>query len=366
MPDHNLAQPVRYSANLEDFSLDDPQTIDGLNEAFHQVQQTVVNDSGHALRAVHAKAHGILQGELRVDEGLSDELMQGLFATPGSHRVVMRFSTNAGDVLHDSIGLPRGLAIKVFDVDGERLPDAEGRTQDFIMVNGPVFQVATPDRFLANVKLLAKTTDRAEWAKRALSFTLKGANAALTAVGLESPKLENLGGAPNVHPLGETFFGVTPFRYGEHVAKFQLVPVSEGLTRFTGRTIDTSGRPDAIREDFAADMVTTDGVWELRVQLLRDAEKQPVEDPTVEWPEDTSPFLRVGTIHAPPQDGWNPVLVREVDEGMRFSVWTGLAAHQPLGSINRARKTPYRAAADYRGQVNRCPLHEPTGERIDA
>ena len=26
---------------------------------------------------------------------------------------------------------------------------------------------------------------------------------------------------------------------------------------------------------------------------------------------------------------------------MRFSVWTGLKAHQPLGNINRARNEPY-------------------------
>ena len=363
MPDHNLAQPIPYSPALEDLSLDKAETIDTLNEAFHEVQETVVNDSGHALRAVHAKAHGVLEGELRIDEGLSDELMQGLFANATSHRVLMRFSTNAGDVLHDSIGLPRGLAIKVLDVDGERLPGAEGRTQDFIMVNGPVFQVATPDKFAANVKLLAKTTDRAEWAKRALSTVLTGTNAALTAVGLESPKLENLGGAPNVHPLGETFYGVTPFRYGQFVAKFSVVPVSPDLTRFTGQTIDTSGRPDAIREDFASDMVTTDAIWELRVQLLRDADQQPVEDPTVEWPEDVSPFLRVGTIHAVPQDGWDPARVKEIDEESRFSVWTGLAAHQPIGSINRARKVPYQVAAEYRAGVNRCPLHEPSGER---
>lgn len=366
MPDRNLAQPIPYSASLEDFTLDKPETIDTLNEAFHAVQETVFQDSGHARRAVHAKAHGIIEGELRIDEGLSDELMQGLFAQPTSHRVVMRFSTNAGDVLPDSIGLPRGCAIKVFGVDGERLPDAEGRTQDFIMVNGPVFQVATPDKFAANVKLLAKTTDRAEWAKRALSATLQGTETLLETVGIESPKLQNLGGAPNVHPLGETFYGTTPFRYGQFVAKFSLVPVSPDLTRFTKQKIDTSGRPDAIREDFAADMTTTDAVWELRVQLLRDLDKQPVEDPTVQWPEETSPFLRVGTIHAVPQDGWNPALVREVDEEMRFSVWTGLAAHQPIGSINRARKVPYQVAAAYRAQANRCPLHEPTGEPLPA
>ena len=42
---------------------------------------------------------------------------------------------------------PRGLALKIIGVDGERLPDAGGHTQDFVMVNGPVFQAKTAEKF---------------------------------------------------------------------------------------------------------------------------------------------------------------------------------------------------------------------------
>lgn len=59
------------------------------------------------------------------------------------------------------------------------------------------------------------------------------------------------------------------------------------------------------------------------------------------------------------QDSWNPKTVEAVNEEMRFSVWTGLAAHQPLGNINRARKNPYRHSADFRAKFNGCPFHEP-------
>ena len=54
-------------------------------------------------------------------------------------------------ILPDTISLPRGLALKVLDVEGERLAGAEGTTQDFIMVNGPVFQTKTADKFLGNL-----------------------------------------------------------------------------------------------------------------------------------------------------------------------------------------------------------------------
>jgi len=44
---------------------------------------------------------------------------------------------------------------------------------------------------------------------------------------------------------------------------------------------------------------------------------------------------------------------------LSFAPWHGLAAHQPLGGVNRARKAPYTFSADYRGRFNGCPMHEP-------
>lgn len=65
-------------------------------------------------------------------------------------------------------------------------------------------------------------------------------------------------------------------------------------------------------------------------------------------------------LRVPAQDSWDPVHVREIDQETRFSIETGLAAHQPLGNINRARNETYRHSADYRVRVNGCPYHEPT------
>lgn len=145
-----MRQPVPYTAAVETVQPDEGETVAGLNQAFDEILETTAKDYGHAVRAVHAKAHAVLRGTLTIDADLPSELAQGLFATPGEHEVLMRISTNAGDVLDDSVSLPRGLAIKVLDVAGERLPGAEGRTQDFIMVNGKVFQAAKANEFLAN------------------------------------------------------------------------------------------------------------------------------------------------------------------------------------------------------------------------
>ncbi|WP_342152039.1 catalase family protein [Methylorubrum sp. SB2] len=357
------AAPVRYTPDVEKIAADEGKTIEGLNETFDTILTTVAEHSGHAVRSVHAKAHGILEGTLTVEAGLPPELAQGMFATPGEHKVYMRISTNAGDILPDAISLPRGLALKVLDVPGERLPGAEGTTQNFIMVNAKVFQAPTADKFLGSLKLLAKTTDRAEGLKVAASTVLRGVNKVLTAVGIESPTIGGLGGAPNVDPLGETYYSVTPFRYGDYIAKFSVAPVAPALTALTGTEIDASGRPDAIRETVQSEMKGIDGVWEFRVQLCRDLERQPVEDPTVEWDEQEAPFVKVATIRVRAQDSWDAARVDAVDEHMRFGVWTGLAAHRPLGNINRARNEPYRHSAEFRERFNGCPIHEPGSGR---
>ena len=225
----SLSAPVRYFPAVETPKPDETQTIHGLNEQFDTILKTTAQDYGHAVRSVHAKAHGILAGTLRIETDLPPELAQGLFSRPGEHKAFLRMSTNAGDILPDAISLPRGLALKVLDVEGERLPGAEGTTQDFVMVNGTVFQAKSADEFLGNLKLLAATTDRAEGLKVAASTVLRGVGKALGAVGIESTKLQSLGGAPNVDPLGETYYSVTPFRYGAYIAKFSIAPVAPAL-----------------------------------------------------------------------------------------------------------------------------------------
>lgn len=351
--------PVRYHPDVETIQPDERETVQQLCAAFDVILERTAEDYGHAVRSVHAKAHGVLSGELTVAADLPPELAQGLFATPGTHKVLLRLSTNAGDILPDAISLPRGLAMKVFDVDGARLPGSEGNAQDFVMVNGTVFQAKTADKFLGNLKLLARTTDRMEGTKTVMSSVLRGVRGALEAVGIESAAINSLGGAPNVEPLGETYYSVTPFRYGDYIAKFSLKPVAPAMTALTGGTIHVDGREDAIREDVRSEMIGIDAEWEFRVQLCRDLERQPIEDPTVEWDEAEAPFHKVGTVRVAAQDSWDPAQVQRINEETRFAIWTGIAAHQPLGNINRARNEPYRHSADFRARVNACPYHEP-------
>lgn len=357
--------PIAYHPGLETPADDEADTIAELNRTFDTILERVADDEGHAYRAVHAKSHGLIEARLTVLDDLPPELAQGIFARPGAHDAILRVSTNPGDVLDDSVSVPRGVSLKVLDVQGDRLEGSEtDRSQDFIMVDGPVFTAKDAAAFLKNLKLLAKTTDRAQWAKKLLSTALRGVDKVLTATTGPSPTIRTMGGAPNSHPLALTYYSQTPYRYGDHVAKVQLVPVLPRMTELADHTVHTRGRPDAIREDMNDTLQSGPARWELRVQLCRDPESQPIEDSTVAWDEAAAPFQTVAVIEAAPQPGWTPARARAVDDGMRFSPWNGTQDHRPLGSINRARRQTYRHSSDFRARVNGCPVHDPASARL--
>ena len=351
--------PVRFDPSLERLAPDEDETRAALMATMRSIAETTSRDYGRAVRSVHAKSHALLEGELTVLDGLPPELAQGVFARPATYPAVLRLSTNPGDVLDDAVSAPRGLALKVIGVEGARLPGAEDAvTQDFVMANSPTFAAPDAKAFLGSLKQLAATTDKAEWAKKLLSATLRGVESTIEAVGGKSALLSTMGGSPITHPLGDTYYSQVPLRYGDFIAKIALVPTSPNLTELAGDWVNTSNRPDALREVVRETIIEQGGAWDLRVQLNTDLDKMPVEDASVKWDEEVSPYQTVGRITVAPQLSMGTDLARQVDEQTFFSPWHGLLAHQPLGSVNRARRQAYEKSADFRARFNGCPMQD--------
>ena len=343
MSDDLRYSPVAFTPNVEVRADDEAETIQGLSEQLRLIQEKTAKDYGTAVRGVHAKGHAIVKGRLEVLSGVAPALAQGLFAAPGSYDALLRFSTLPGDILDDSVSVPRGLAVKLFGVPGDRLPGSENdTTQDFILVNGPAFASPTPKAFLANLKMLAKTTDAGEGLKKGLSTVMQTVDAALETVGIQSPTIQTLGGAPNTHPLGETYYTQVPLRHGGYIAKLSIAPVSPNLTELAGSKIDTSGRPDALREDIGEVLIEQDSVWELRVQLCTDLEKMPVEDSSVVWDEKQSPYVAIARLGVPAQLGWERGLSEQQEQAVSV---------QPVARPRRSpadRRRQSRPQADLR------------------
>ncbi|MEO8927465.1 MAG: catalase family protein, partial [Caulobacteraceae bacterium] len=295
-----------------------------------------------------------------VPEGLPPVLAQGLFAKPGRHEAILRFSTSPGDLLDDRVSSLRGLAIKVFGVDGPRLTRADAaRTQDFVLVNGKAFVSPNAKAFLANLALLASTTDKAEGLKIVLSAALQGLEHLVEAAGGDSVVLRGLGGQPETNVLGESYFSLVPLRYGDHIAKVGVRPISPELMALTGVHVDLHHKPDGLREAVRSFFAGQGGEWEFVVQLSTNLEEMPVEDAHKSWPEDVSPYIPVARLTVPTQDAWNEGRQPMINDALCFSPWHGLADHQPLGSIMRVRRAVYEASARFRLTRNGCPLGEP-------
>lgn len=352
--------PLRYDPSYEHPAPDEAETQASIDASMRRIQERTLADGGKALRSVHAKSHGLLVGELVVEAGLPAVLAQGLFAQAGRYALVMRLSTIPGDLLPDDVSTPRGMAIKVVGVEGARLPGSEGdATQDFVLVNGPAFMKPDARAFAASLKLLAATTDRAEGAKQVLSAALRGLEKIVEAVGGHSATLAALGGHPETHPLGETYYSQVPILFGEHFGKIAVRPVSASLKALENAPVDLDGRPDGLREAVAAHFAAHDAEWELCVQLCTDIEKMPIEDASKVWDEALSPYVPVARVLVVGQPSYDAARARVIDEGLGFSPWHGLAAHRPLGSVMRLRRQAYAEARRFRAERNQRKLSEP-------
>jgi hypothetical protein len=100
-------------------------------------------------RGVHVKDHGCVTARFKVLDDLPEHLRVGVLAKPGhEYEAFVRFSNAAVAVSPDSeVGTDgaakhgsRGMAVKLLGVTGTPLVPTFGpQTQDFLMINQPVF-----------------------------------------------------------------------------------------------------------------------------------------------------------------------------------------------------------------------------------
>jgi len=346
------ATPLHFDPSMERAEPDEAATFADMSDTLRSISRKTFEDSGHGLRSVHAKSHGLLDGTLSVLPELPEELMQGVFRESSRYRVVIRLSTTPGDVLDDKVSTPRGIGIKLFESDDPATAAQEEALQDFLLVNAPTFGAASAKAFLKNLKLLAPTTDKAEGLKKALSAVLRGVEKTIEIAGGESGTLKSLGGHPLTHILGETFFTQVPVLYGPYIAKLQLAPISSEMLALTGTRVDLTDHPNGLRDAVVAFCREHPLEWELRVQLCTDLESMPIEDSSVQWPEEKSPFIAVARIHVPVQEAWSDAHSTQRDESLFFNPWHCIPEHRPLGSIMRARRVAYAASAEFRRRAN--------------
>ncbi len=303
--------------------------------------------SGDARRDAHPKAHGCVKATLHVDEQIPDNLAQGIFIPGKSYQSWLRFSNGSQDPTRaDGKGDARGMAIKVMGVEGAKLLESDSRatTQDFILINHPVFFANDPKRYLAFIE---KSTDGGFFGKATIPFSL-GLRGTLIAFETTRSKISN--------PLSARYWSMVPYQLGvgprRKAVKFSARPCS-----IETETIPKNPAHDYLRDALRSTLQSRDACMELLVQP-RTSESMSVENPQIEWKEAQAPFYKLASILIPRQE-FDTDEQNRFCENLSFTPWHALPEHRPLGVTNRLRKIIYERISQVRHELNSAERREP-------
>src|SRR5580658_7062484 len=183
------------------------------------VRQRYAEQGPPARRDAHPKAHGCVSAEFRVEDVLPPHLAQGVFVPGKRYPAWIRFSNADADAHRsDAKGDVRGMAIKLLEVPGEKIleDDRFAPTQDFMMINDPVFLTDQAENYLKLVERINSSNPLVKLSA-GLALGFKGAERALAA---QSLRIAN--------PLATRYWSPVPYRLGDppykQAIKFSAVP----------------------------------------------------------------------------------------------------------------------------------------------
>jgi hypothetical protein len=294
------------------------------------------------LRQIHTKMHGCVKASFAVESGLPEELRVGVFSQERTYHAWVRFS-NANTVPKpDRKKDVRGIAIKLMDVPGDKILNEEHlqQTQDFLLMNTETF-------FSRNIKefsgLLSAVTAPRNGKLKLLGYAIA-----------HWPVMKRVL-ASNIrcsHPFAIPYWSTQPYQFGGPgiAVKYHLRPSS-----WNRLVIENEKDDDFLRVNMAQTLNSHEAAFDFCVQFQTDADKMPIEDPTVPW---GSPYIKLASLTIPPQE-FDTREQMEFGDNLSFNSWHSLPVHRPLGSFNRVRKRVYEALSHYRHKRNQEPLFEP-------
>jgi hypothetical protein len=291
------------------------------------------------LRGFHAKTHAGMRAKFTVVDGLPDFARFGLFREPREFDAVVRFSNGKPSRERDRGKEPRGIAIKVFGVEGSKVAEHEGQeTQDFLATSHSVtatvrnagqffeFVRASEAGILMPIKLIQSLGfAEARRILKALVFTVI---------------------LPKVHSMAtESYSGTAPIKYGPYAVKFTVQPAAD-----TPPAPAPTNDPDFLKQELLARLRQGDIRFDFMVQFYTNDGHTPIEDTSVVWAPENSPPVKVAALTIPRLTASDEVTERFTEwvDQLSFSPWHALAEHEPLGSIMRARRVAYAVSAKHR------------------
>lgn len=351
---------IFFMSNPTASTTDQEATIDEIVATSLQAQQ----QTGPDLRQIHSKSHGLLWGEFIVEPNLPEDLRVGLFKTPQTYPAWIRFSNGGapekrGKFRSDSQPDVRGIAIKVMNVEGQKVLDDEEKTQDFILNSYPTFFTKDVGDYADIFKAGSGQLTPERLQELGYAFAL-----------LQKITSKNVG-----NPLLIQYWSMAPFKFGVSDSEALASPRASAVaTLGASRVVKLSVKSQQIEQppeilpesenylrEAMVNHLTVEGreaSFDFLIQFYVDDEKTPIEDHVKEWQEADSPFIKVATVRIPSQK-FDFEERKRLDEGTMFSPWHTLLEHEPVGSVNLSRKKLYSELAKYRREQIAKRLREP-------
>ena len=319
-------------------------------------------------RDTHAKTNACVKATFTIDPAVAGNprLNVGVFRGKAngdhSYKAWLRFSNSANVPTDDRAKDFRGLAIKLFGVEGEKLAVPSGAaapqeksTQDLLFIGHDAFFAGNAQHFLDFFS-----------ACRAGSYSCEPKSLPVIWHLLTHPRgTHNLIVGRKTHRAIEDirWFSATPYELGpDRIVKYGAFPPAGASSRYA----DIGDSPRYLTERLKESLDPARGrsiTIEFKVQFREKPERQPIDDALVAWHADDSPWHRVATLDVPPQTFDAPAQW-EFCEAITFNPWHSLVEHRPAGGINRARRDVMDALQKVRLAKNGRARFEPTGDEV--
>jgi hypothetical protein len=366
---------VRYSPNVEREEADFERTLQTVLDSMKQHMRGSLQSEGigRVVRDAHAKGYGLARGEFEILSGMPNEYAQGIYAKPGRHEAMIRFSNGTNHVGSDRfLGPIVGIGLKIFGVEGKTLLEDEpdSHTFDYALIDNPVFFANTLKHYVfiqslfANIGTAPPADLSPEEKQAAIHRFLYNWVTGKGTLPPEEWAWEELGAflqlaqVKYVNLLLSTYWTMGSVRHGDYVAKVRVAPVQSFADGVVQRALDPAATEQVFRPALVAELRERPYEFDVQVQLSTDLVRMPVEKTTVRWPESLSPYVTVAKLRLPQQDIGGEDNFERMDK-TSMSPWRVTEQHRPLGSIMRARKEVYRQSSILRHQTNHQERKEP-------
>lgn len=309
----------------EHIAPDEDQRFAAYAEQFAALQARKSKKYGPG-RALHRKQLTAARGQLEVLSGLPAFASHGLFAAAAKFDVRVRLSNGGMDRAPDRTPDIRGFALSVLGVQGDSaLGNAAARSQDFTLINQEVFGFSNSEEFVSFVMAAADGNGSL------LKYLVR--RYGLLAGPVRLLKMIKTVGKPFGGFATEALFSAVPMACGPYAVRVRLLSSAGNGSATPGANADWGA-------DFAGRLARQDLHWDLQLQPFVSEALTPIEDTSVNW---SSPYTSVARLTLPRQDcasAQGQALLAEVEASV-IDPWQALAAHRPLGDVQRARKVVY-------------------------